>query len=222
MAYTIDYAYLKVLDSIDKDGSDFFNIPRVLKAFESATYDLIEEEYQTLNLTQRNTDVLKPLIKTFSISAGITTTNFDNYSCSVVAIPGDYLHLIEVSVNSTLSNLTYSSRMIKLISAGKLDLALKNPNMKPTVEYPLLVLLTNTFNVYITKLGVVTLIKGFYLKKPDFGAWTTNIDGTNIIVDLEDFVVEKIIKKTANDLLLTIGDPRAEGKYRQEKEFGKV
>jgi hypothetical protein len=213
MAYTVDHLYKKVLEGTDKMGSDFFTLPYVMNRLETATNDFIGKTVKYLENTREISDDLMPLYKPYNFPV-VVDPNDGDYK--VVILPPDYMHLISADVIDE----DVTVRETKLYRLGQVSINKRNPNTKPTAEYPTL----STYDTYIRvdSPGTPTFVKGFYLKKPIFGAHGIHDDtDTEIAVDLPETSVDKIIKLIITQIFVSTGDERAPSEFQQAKDFRK-
>jgi len=211
MAYTVDYLYKKVLDGTDKIGSDFFTIPFIMSRLESATYSFIGETIKYVENTQEIRDDLSPLYKPFRLPV---VTDPSNPTFKVVALPGDYLHLLTGKVVDA----DVPVRETSLIRNGQDEIYTIDPDTKPTAEYPLLLIYADYFKILSP--GNPTFLEGAYLKHPIFGKFSQDDDvETEIAVNLPDNSTEQIISKIIKDIFVSTNDPRAQLGYRNEEAY---
>lgn len=211
MAYTVEHLYKKVLEQSDKMGSDFFSLEYVMNRAETATYDFIGETVKFLENTQEIRDDLMPLYKPFLLPA--VSQSDGTY---LVALPDDYMHLMSVAAIDP----NVKVRETTLIRHGQDEIFMHDPDTKPTAEYPLV----SAYSTYLKLIspGSPTHLKGYYIKKPTFGAYGPHDDiETEIAIDLPDHSTEKIIKQLVNDIFVATGDPRAEIQYVNKETYRK-
>lgn len=213
MAYTVEKLYEKVIEGTDKMGSDFFTIPYIMNRLETATNDFIGKTVKFIENTREISDDLMPLYKPYNFPV-VIDPNDSEYKVAV--LPPDYMHLMSSDVID--ENITV--RETKLLRHGQTSINRRNPNTKPTAEYPIL----TTYDTYIRveSPGTPTFVKGFYLKKPIFGKHGINDDiSKEIAVDLPETSVDKIIKLIITDIFVATGDERAPLEFQQAKDFRK-
>ena len=213
MAYTIDHLYDKVLEASDKMGSDFFTLDYVMNRLQTASYDFIGETVKFLENTQEIRDDLLSLYKPFLLPVVEDPSEPGTY---LMALPDDYLHLM--TVRGIDANVEV--RETTLIRHGQDEIFLQDPDTRPLAEYPLI----SAYDTYL-KLhspGTPTHIRGYYIKKPIFGAYSVHDDTeTEIAVNLPDHSTEKIIKQIVNDIFIAVGDPRAQMQYTNKETYRK-
>ena len=214
MSYTIDYFYLKFLDRIDKEGSEIISISQVMELLQTETYNFIEQTVRYLENTQQIKDFILPLNKPYSITL---TLNPDNIKELLGALPGDYLHL--ETAFAVIPGKT--TRVTKIVRRGEMDINKNNPNKKPTDEYPKVIEYESYIVLYGSSVNVGVKIEGFYITKPTFGNADGNTD-TEIVVNLPDNTVEKIMNLMVTSFHERTADQRFEPSLRQELGFGQT
>lgn len=213
MSYTVDHLYKKVLEATDKIGSDFFTLEYVMNRLETATYDFIGETVKFIENTQEIRDDLLPLYKPFSINV-VPDVNTPN--AYLMALPSDYQHLMTAQV----VDMNVEVRKTTIIRHGQDEVFLHDPDTKPSAEYPLISAYETYLKVYSP--GAPISVRGYYVKKPTFGAYSVHDDiETEIAVDLPDHSTEKIIKQIVNDIFVATGDGRFEMQYMNKETFRK-
>jgi hypothetical protein len=213
MAYTVDHFYKKVLEGADKMGSDFFTLEYVMNRLETSAFDFIGETVKFIENTQEIRDDLLPLYKPFLLPVIPDPTEDETY---LMALPNDYLHLM--TVRGIDSEVTV--RETTLIRHGQDEIFLQDPDTKPLAEYPLISAHENYLKLYSP--GSPTDIRGYYVKRPTFGAYSVHDDiETEIAIDLPDASTEKIIKQIVNDIFIAVGDPRAQMQYTNKETYRK-
>lgn len=205
MAYTINYFYTKFLGKIDKEGSDFYSLPEVMEALETATNDFIEEVLRYDENVQILKDYLLPLYTPYSLPL---VANPSNTKEMLATLPTNYRNLRTAHVPG--------SRITKIIQKGEYDINEANPNKVATPEYPAVVQYQNYIAVYGPTSGTV---QGFYLQKPTYGDMDGNLDN-EIAVNLPDESVEKIMLLMTNIIHGKEGDQRYQISFNQEKSYG--
>jgi len=214
MAYTINHLYKKVLEGADKMGSDFFPIEYVMNKLQTATYDFIGETVKYIENTQEIRDDIRTLYKPFNIPT-IKDPNDDSYMS--IALPNDYLHLMQVKVIDA----NVEVRKTRLIRHGQEEIFETNPNTQATAMYPTVVLYSDILRI-LSSDGTPTAIQGFYLMKPTFGLYSRHDDWDyEIAVNLPDQATDKIIKIIINDIFIAVGDPRAQAQYLSTETYRK-
>lgn len=211
MAQTIDYFYNKFLVRIDKEGSEIYSPAVVMELLESSTYDFIEETVKYLENTQQLRDALSTLHTPYSLALTVNPSNSEEM---LATKPEDYLTLETARVIDSVSTV----RTTKLIRKGEVNINRNNPNKKPTAEYPVVI----QYQDYIACLGSAnqTFVKGFYIARPTFGDVTANQE-TEVVVNLPDETLDKIMNKMVNIIHAKEGDPRYQLSYNQEQSQGK-
>ena len=205
MAMTRDYFYTKFLGQIDKEGSDFYSLPIVMEVLETATSDFIDEVVKFLSGTQQLKDSLLDLYTHFDIPLA---TNPANPKELIASLPVNYRNLITVQVYDTGSTVRYTD----IGKLGEMYIDEVNPQKRATAEYPKVFQYSNTFAVYGPSSGK---LRGFYIAKPTFAT-----AGNEVVVDLPDASVEKIMQKMINIINAKEGDPRYQLSNNQEQSFG--
>lgn len=211
MAYTVEFAYNKILDSIDKIGSDLITLENVMGRFSVATYDFIGESVKFIDNTQEIHDDIRTLYVPFTfpivdIASGNPNQDpIDSYGIRGIAWPSNYMHLASARVVGG----TTPVRDTRIVRAGQEEPYLINPNRKPTAEYPMLVRY-DSYLKYYSPDNENRSIQGWYIKKPTIWQYNETDDLDSVtIVDLPDHSVEKIMQTVASAILVTLGDPRS-------------
>lgn len=204
--YTIDYAYAQCKKLVDKIGSSLFTLPKFLTLFEAATYDFIGPSIKYIENTQEIRDDIRTLYRPLSLE--ITSLNG---SIGICSFPDDYLYLLSIKlVNNNKTDPPV--RKVKLIRHGEQNINALNPHSRPTKEYPTVIYYSDYIEIHG---GIISgYLKGSYVKKPKFG-----INQTDIVVDLPDNVVQKIIKKTAYTFDLSVADERTNSQLEDENIY---
>ena len=213
MNYTLGEVYEYILDLTDKKGSDLFQEPDVLKAFQTATHDFIRERIPVIEATQQVTQDLQKLMLT---TKEVVTDNVDDPYSVICAIPTACFHLFRVL---PLFKGNVTSARPRLVQHGDKTALMADPHNRPSVKYALSVQYKDTVEInsgYTEKALAAWLT---YLKHPDFAA--PGDIGTRI-VDLPAAVIDDIIIKTVEILLTTVGDERQQSAYRRERSFGNI
>ena len=215
MAYTIDFAYTKYLDKIDRSGEgDFLPVPMFLEQFITECYSFIESVVPFIEANQKLRDALLPLSKGLDL---LCYQNPKNSSEQIGILPDDYLHL-EVAKPEIPGK---TIREHKLIRKGELFSKMRDPHHKPTDEYPLIIEYGDYLAVYGSSVAQGVKVKGFYLAQPDFGnPYVDDLTG-EVLVNLPDQVAENVMNMMATAYFRSIGDPRYEASLRQDMNFGK-
>lgn len=208
--YTLTEAYEIYQDRIDKQGSDFVQLPEFLRHFKSATYDFIGERVPIIEKTQQIVEDLRPLMKTDKRTC-IQDPN--DAHAMIASVPTDCHHLVRV--NALFSDGT-SGRRPKLIRHGNYDSYQSSPSKRATNEYPLITQYEDYVKVmtgYVVKAQYAFLT---YIKKPTFAG--ENSPGTQI-VDLSVQAIEDILNKTIVRTMAAKADPRTQTEVYQEKSY---
>ena len=227
MAYTVSHLYEKVSEGVDKIGSDLFTLKYVMNRLEVATYDFIGETVKYMENTQEMRDDILPLVKPYRWNI-IELPEFGGQAISDIvlrqygfALPSDYLHLVSFKVigyEDPYTGAVQKIRDTRLVRHGQEEIYHTDPHKKPSAEYPLLVLYEDHVRVYGG--GIPLNLEGMYITKPTFWVYDEDADfDVEIAVNLPDNSVEKIIKDVISDILITIGDPRAQVKYQAKEQY---
>ena len=210
MAYTVNHLYKKVMEGVDKMGSDFFDYEYVMNKLETATYDFIGETIKFIENTQEIRDDIRTLYEPFKIA--VIEDPF-NTAFKAIAVPSNYQHLMEAQVLDAIVPV----RKTRIIRHGQEEIYETNPNTRATAQYPTLVLYQDTIRILTD--GDPTFVQGFYVKKPTFGAYGVHDDKeTEIAVNLPDQATDKIIKTIINDIFVSVDDPRATRQFEQQQQ----
>ncbi len=220
MAYTVQHLYDKVMEGVDKIGSDLYTIPYVLRRLEAVAHDFIGETVKFIENTQEIRDDLRTLYKPFyqplitipvTQVGPVTAPTFVGF-----ALPSDYQHLMSAKVID--ANVTV--RDTRIVRHGQDEIYHTDPNKKPAAEYPLLVLHEDYIRIYSP--GNPTHLQGFYIKKPI--VWKFDEEGDfniAIAINLPDHSVDKLIKDIINDIFIASGDPRAQFQNVSKEQYRK-
>jgi len=212
--YTVTQGYTRVLEEVDKLGSDYFALPQVLSAFKKEAFDFIEARAKEAEITQEVTDDIRTLVVPLKVTL---TPNPDDAAHYIAALPNNYNRLLRL-------NIMYSdgitARKPKIEKFGEHNTNMINPLTSPNRSYPLIQQFSNYFNV-ITGLPVGGVISPtemiiIYIKKPTFGT-----QQGQPIIDLPDSACELLFAKTATALLLNTGDPRAQVDFQVNQTYRK-
>lgn len=210
---SVDAVYTKALAEADKMGSDYFNLPRVLSFFKTATYDLIGKRIAEIELSQMVTDDIRPLVVK---AAPAATADPDEQDCFLVAVPGNYLAKLRLNVQYTDQML---ARQPNVVAHGDFNVAMIDPLNRPEKDYPLIVQMEDYFKIYCGPTANVANMTLIYVKHPTFG---TENDTSQPMVNLPVPTVEAIIKMMVTDWLISKGDQRMQPSNQREKEFRKA
>ena len=194
--YTVDYAYERCLDQVDKVGSDLFELPKFLNMFKTATYDIIGTDFKFIENTEEIRDDIKTLYRPLSVSISVVN------GASICSLPSDYLHMMAAQVYNSNTSVP-KVRETRIIRHGEVNIRQLDPHNRPTTEYPILIY----FSDYIEIKGNIIegTVSGSYLKKPTFGE-----NETESIVDLPDQTIEQVLKKVAYLFELSVADERTQ------------
>lgn len=209
MAYTVQVAYMKVLEAADKMGSDYFPQPLVLSRFKTVTYDFLGQKAKEIEMNQEVTDDIKSLVVHAPI-APIPDPNEAN--CWLASQPLNYHTRLAVIVKYVDGT---SSRMPTVERIGEHNSNLANPFKNPTKDYPLIQQMGDYFKIYPGNNNVSKFYLS-YLRKPIFG-----INDNDMIVDLPVQVVEALINDVATSLIAKSGDPRTPVDIQVNESFRK-
>jgi hypothetical protein len=215
MAYTVSHLYNKVLDGVDKIGSDLYTLEYVIDRLEAAAYDFIGETVKYIENTQEIRDDIRTLYKPFNLDF-VYVHDTPGTSIWGVVLPTDYQHLMSAVVIDEET----SVRDTRLLRHGQLEIQQMDPNTKATAEYPILVLYNNWIKVYSP--GKPIRVNGMYVSKPDI--WNYNeTDDTDvqIAINLPDHTVDKLIKDVINDIFVSSGDPRGQVQFQVKEQYRK-
>ncbi len=200
MDYSLEQTYYYILEKADKIGSDFFQLPVILSRFQSATFEFLNSKIKEIELTQKVSDDVKPLIvpKKFPL---IVDTDLGGVKGP---LPNDYYHLL--SVKPLIDN-GILPRQVTIIRTGQNQVIEIDPFNKPTPEYPVVSQYENYINVNTGSIVNANYALIMYIKKPIFAALN---QPTSRIVNLSDNVIESIIEITVKQLFATIADTRVQ------------
>lgn len=199
MAYTINFIYNKILDEIDKRGSDFMTVERVMDVLETETYNFLGETLDYLESTEKISNDIRTLYKPYSLNV-IPDPNDSNFKA--VALPEDYQHLYTAEV---IDPFTFKTRKMR---HGSYQAVKNDPNKKATAEHPVVVVYDNYMRIYTALPSNPTKVEGLYVSKPIFGDPDGEID-EEICVNLPDSTVQVILKKMIRSIFGAIGDERS-------------
>ncbi|RZV56996.1 MAG: hypothetical protein EX254_10485 [Flavobacteriaceae bacterium] len=208
--YTLTEAYEIYIDRIDKQGSDFVQLPEFLRHFKSATYDFIGERIPVIEKTQQIVEDLRTLMTPFKATC-IQDPN-DSYAV-IASIPSNCHHLARV--NALYSDGT-SGRRPTFIRQGNIDPYNASPSKKPAKEYPVITQYMDYVKIqsgYNDKAEFAFLT---YIAKPTFAGLTQS---GNPIVNLNVQAVEDIINKAVVRTMAAKGDPRMQSEVYQEQSY---
>lgn len=209
MAYTIKYTYEKYLDEMDKIGSDFLTIPYMMKKIISSTYDFIGKTIKYIENTEEISEDIRPLYKPFSLN----TVKLEEKKWGIV-YPDDFMYLLRANVID--QNVVV--RKTNVIRNSQLDIYLRNPHTRPTAHYPIVV--RNSDILTIISDGNPIKLDGVYVKKPIFGNYAEGIDiDKEIIVNLPDIAVEKILQLAVKSTYKSLNDERYDAQNRETDDF---
>lgn len=203
--YTIEYAYERCLDQVDKVGSDLLELPKFLNMFKTATYDIIGTDFKFVENTQEIRDDIKTLYRPLSVSISVVE------GASICSLPSDYLHMLYAQVlNGNTS--AQAVRETRIVRHGEVNIRQLDPHNRPTVEYPIIIYFSNYLEI---QGGIISgYVKGSYLKKPEFGEYETES-----IVDLPDQTIEQVLKKVAYLFELSVADERTQLQLQDENIY---
>lgn len=210
MAFTIEYFHNKFIDRIDKDRSGIIGLPQTIEMFGAGLHDFMEDTLKYIENTQLLRDLLLPVMTPYEFPLVLNGTNDKEMLAS---LPSDYYSLASCEV----INPNVTVRKTDLIRVGELNARELNPNKRPTPEYPAVI----QYQDYIVAYGALTAthVKGFYIVYPTIG----NIDNdikTEILVNLPDRSVEKILNKMVTDYFMQTGDQRYSPALNEDIGFG--
>lgn len=213
MVYSLLNTHKKLNQLTDKMGSDYFPMPLFLNFFETAAYDFIGERLKHVEKTQEITDDIRPLILSRDV---IVSTDPNNSGKVVVPIPANYLRLLAYDVFYKDGS---KCRRADLVRHGEAIVNAVNPNTKPTKQYPAITqyesyleINAGTDTVNINKVHLV------YCKKPIFPVIGNN-NNQDLIIDLPDDAIEKILKKTVMNLFNKTGDERTQSAFQLDQAY---
>lgn len=218
MPYTIDYCDNHLDSLTDKLGSDYFPLPVKMGRFVTMTYDFLRENAEWFEANQEVSDDIKPLVVRMEVnSVAVPNSNLNLFE---VAEPANYFRLLSlvpliVNGNSPIQR----AKTIKIIREGQRDAYIRDPFRRPIPSEPHITRRSNFFEINVgPNSDNYTKAMLSYIKKPTFG----NINNLNeIIVNLPDLAIEKIMLKTAASLRFTTSDESANDIYLFDRTFGK-
>lgn len=212
MDYSLSEVHEKLKQLSDKMGSDYFPLPVFLNFFETATYDFVGERLKIVEKTQEVTDDIRTLIVLVDIPVIEDPNRSGKY---IAALPSDYLR--QVAYDVIYAN-SIRCRRADIKRFSEYQVALSNPNQKPTQNYPIILQHASSFEIDAG--GVVPLFFGLtYCKKPSFA--TTGQPGKRI-VNIPDDAIEEILKITVTNLFNKTADQRTPQSYQLQEAYRKV
>ena len=213
MDYTQQEVYSYILDKVDKKGSDFFQLPHVLKVFRSMTHDFLDEHVKILEETQKVTQDLQFLMLTIKQNV---VDDSDNPYIVNAAKPNNCYHLAVVKPIYFGGGVP---RQVKMVRHGNMIAMNSDPHNRPTRDYPLI----TQHSDYVTiDSGYTEKAEACYItfiKHPIFAGLT---ETTKKIVDFPENVIDKIIEKVCFELISSKGDERSEISHTKSEAFGKA
>lgn len=231
MSYTIQYCDDYMDQKLDKLGSDYFSLPIKFMQFKEATWDFIRESTKFAEATQEVSDDINTLVKiSYQSLIHLTGTQDRYWECNY---PSDYHRLIStipmyVDFDSKLISEDYQPEdlenekinEIRIIKLGQEDYYQRSPNKEATPEYPLVLRLNKKlrFNFGIDDGTEYKKAKIVYYSAPVFG---DENDLSNIIVNLPELTIQKIMDRACSALRTITGDEHAQLNYQFDQTFGK-
>lgn len=209
---TVTKAYMRVLEEVDKIGSDYFSLPQVLSALQKEVWNFVDSRCKEIEITQEVTDDIRSLVIPNKIDL---MPNPDEPGEYMAALPNNYHRLLKLNIVFSDNIIARKPRVERF---GEHNTNIANPYKTPTRAYPLIQQFSNYFNV-ITNLpvgGIITPTQMtiIYVKKPTFGT-----QQSQPVVDLPDAVCEHLFAKTAEALLFNTGDPRGPVDFQVNKTY---
>lgn len=213
MVYTLANTHRKLNQLTDKMGSDYFPMPLFLNFFETATYDFLGERLKHVEKTQEITDDIRPLIIPRDV---VVSTDPNNAGKVVVPVPANYLRLLAYDVYYADGS---KCRRADLVRHGEAIVNAINPNSKPTKQYPAITQYESYLEINAgTDTANISKAHLVYCKKPSFAEIGVN-NNDNILVDLPDDAIEKILKKTVLNLFNKTADERTQSSFQLDQAF---
>ncbi len=210
MEYTLANTYEYVLELLDKKGSDFIQMPDMMRVFKTATLDFIGERIPVIEKTQQVTSDLLPLMDTKKFN--VLDDPDDSY-VKLASIPS-YVHHLVIARPLYKGNVT--ARRPRLIRHGNLDALMADPNNRPTIEYPLILQYMDYVKIHSGFDEKPLSVFFTYIKKPTFAELNLPDDQ---IVNMPDSAIEDIINKVVVSLSVTRADERAQANMIKEQSF---
>jgi len=212
MSYTVSQAYTRILEEADKIGSDYFTLDQCLRAFKKEALSFVGSKAKEVELNQEVTDDIRSLLVPVLIPF---VNNPDNALEKMATVPANYHTKVSVNVLYTDG---LKARVPTLERHGEHNTNSISPFRKPERLYPLIQQFSNYFNVH-TGLAINATVQPsklvlIYIKKPTFGALTTDV-----VVDLTDSVCEYLFAETATHLRLNAGEPQAAQDFQINQTF---
>ena len=201
MAYTVSYCDRFMDELLDKMGSDYFPLPIKLSRFESITLNFIRESSTFLEATQELSDDIVELSNSKTINIGARDQLYMGKKFYRIPYPSDYIRLLNVipfpsSNGKYVLNNNYDVQIYKIGNFAKNE---NNPFRQATGK---------NINIYRIDGSVlidtdqpVTHASFTYLKKPTFGK-----NPNDVMVNLSDLTVDKLMQKTCVSLRATTSD----------------
>lgn len=214
MSYTVNEAYIRVLEEADKLGSDYFTLPQVLKALKKETLSFVGARAKEIEINQEVTDDIRPLVASTLIPF---IPNPDDALQKIATLPNDYHTKVSLNVLYTDG---LKARVPTIERHGEHNTNSISPFRKPDRSYPLIQQFSNYFNV-VTNIPADATIQPnklilIYIKKPTFG-----INTNEIVLNLSDSVCEYLFAETANHLRVNTGEPTASQDFQINQTYRK-
>lgn len=232
---TIEFFDRYTNEQLDKMGSDYFPLSVKLNRFKGLTLGYIRDNTRYFEITEEVAEDIQTLFirRPFEmvqnqLKLNIFTVNvpenlfrlgsFLPYYGSGILIDRADIPTSSSTVIDTIQEETSKVKRISIIKDGQEEIYKRSPYRKATPEYPNVLRYSGKyrFDFGVEPDPVYNRTVITYIRYPQFGEETNPND---LIVDLPDVLVERIISKTCDSLRFQTGDEAASTNFQFNRTY---
>lgn len=227
---TIEFFDRYTNEQLDKMGSDYFPLSVKLNRFKGLTLGYIRDNTRYFEVTQEVAEDIQTLF--VRLQYNMTQDQLRN-QIFFVNVPGNLFRLgtfkpfrstglvSENQSNTVMTNSDESSSKVKritIIKDGQEEIFSRSPYRKASPEYPTVKRYSGKymFDFGVEPDPIYNRVMISYIKEPKFGREDVDDD---LLVDLPDVLVERIISKTCDSLRFQTSDEAATSNFQFNRTY---